>query len=452
MDYNKTASAILEKVGGPQNVQNVTHCITRLRFQLADVSKADTPAVKAIDGVVSVIEKGGQYQVVIGNEVDNVYKALMKLADLKETTKTTETTESTVPAQADNKKGKMSFSDAMGFVAGIFTPFLSVLTAAGMISAVLVLLSTMGVLDSSSEAYIVFSKIADAGFYFLPVMVAYTLADKLHCDKFLAVMLAGVLLHPGIMQQGLHLFGMEIQSVSYNSTVVPAILTVILMYFVEKMADKVSPSMFKFFLKPLLTVVITAPVSLLILGPLGYNLGVLVADGIGFLSDHVGFLATAILGAIYPLMVMTGMHHAYAPVALASLASLGYESVMSPGALCANIAQGGAALAIAIRSKNTKIKGVAGPGGFSCLLGVSEPVLYGVTLQYRSALVATMIGGSIGGLVAGLTGVRSVALASPGLASLPIFLGETFIFALVSIAIAFVVGFGVSYVIYKDPQ
>lgn len=445
MDYNKTARAILEKVGGPQNVQNVTHCITRLRFTLADTSKADTPAVKAIDGVVSVIEKGGQYQVVIGNEVDNVYKAVMKLVDIKDAV------EPAAPAQPAEKK-KMSFSDAMGFVAGIFTPFLSVLTAAGMISAVLVLLSSLGILDSASETYIVFSKIADAGFYFLPIMVAYTLADKLHCDKFLAVMLSGALLHPSIMRQGLHLFGIEIQSVSYNSTVVPAILTVILMYFVEKLADKVSPSMFKFFLKPLLTVVITAPISLLVLGPLGYNLGVLVADGIGFLSDNVGFLATAILGAIYPLMVMTGMHHAYAPVALASLASLGYESVMSPGALCANIAQGGAALAIAVKSKNAKIKGVAGPGGFSCLLGVSEPVMYGVTLQYRSALVATMIGGSIGGLVAGLTGVRSVALASPGLASLPIFLGETFVFALVSIAIAFAVGFGVSYVTYKDPQ
>ena len=445
MDYNKTARAILEKVGGPQNVQNVTHCITRLRFTLADASKADTPAVKAIDGVVSVIEKGGQYQVVIGNEVDNVYKAVMKLVDIKDAV------EPAAPAQPAEKK-KMSFSDAMGFVAGIFTPFLSVLTAAGMISAVLVLLSSLGILDSASETYIVFSKIADAGFYFLPIMVAYTLADKLHCDKFLAVMLSGALLHPSIMRQGLHLFGIEIQSVSYNSTVVPAILTVILMYFVEKLADKVSPSMFKFFLKPLLTVVITAPICLLVLGPLGYNLAVLVADGIGFLSDNVGFLATAILGAIYPLMVMTGMHHAYAPVALASLASLGYESVMSPGALCANIAQGGAALAIAVKSKNAKIKGVAGPGGFSCLLGVSEPVMYGVTLQYRSALVATMIGGSIGGLVAGLTGVRSVALASPGLASLPIFLGETFVFALVSIAIAFAVGFGVSYVTYKDPQ
>lgn len=445
MDYNKTANAILQKVGGSQNVQNVTHCITRLRFTLVDTTKADTPAIKAIDGVVSVIEKGGQYQVVIGNEVDNVYKAVMKLVDIKETSK------SSVSAQPAEKK-KMNFSDAMGYVAGIFTPFLSVLTAAGMISAILVLLSTLGILDSASETYTVFSKIADAGFYFLPVMVAYTLADKLHCDKFLAVMLSGVLLHPSIMRQGLHLFGMEIQSVSYNSTVVPAILTVILMYFVEKLADKVSPSMFKFFLKPLLTVVITAPISLMLLGPLGYNIGVLVADGIGFLSNNIGFLAVAILGAIYPLMVMTGMHHAYAPVALASIASLGYEGVMAPGALCANIAQGGAALAIAVKSKDTKIKSVAGPGGFSCLLGVSEPVMYGVTLQYRSALVATMVGGGIGGLVAGLTGVHAVALASPGLASLPIFLGETFVFALVSVAVAFVVGFAVSYATYKNPQ
>lgn len=447
MDYTKTASAVVEKIGGAQNVQSVSHCITRLRFVLANEGLADTEAVKAVDGVVTVIQSGGQYQVVIGNEVDGVYNAVLKVLDAAGAPEKA----AAAPVQSGGKK-KTSFTDAMGFVAGIFTPFLSVLTAAGMISAVLVLLSSLGVLDSSSETYTVFSKIADAGFYFLPVMVAYTLADKLRCDKFLAVMLSGVLLHPSIMRQSLHLFGIEIQSVSYNSTVVPAILTVILMYYVEKLADKVCPAIFKFFLKPLLTVLITAPISLLVLGPLGYNIGVLVADAIGFLSNTVGFLAVAVLGAIYPLMVMTGMHHAYAPVALASIASLGYEGVMAPGALCANIAQGGAALAVAVKSKNARIKSLAGPGGFSCLLGVSEPVMYGVTLQYRTALIATMVGGGIGGLVAGLTGVHAVALASPGLASLPIFLGETFVFALISIAVAFAVGFGVSFVTYKDPQ
>lgn len=444
MNHKKTATEILANVGGKENVLSLTHCITRLRFVLADEAKADTEAVEKVEGVIKVIKSGGQYQVVIGNEVGGVFRETSNLLDLE--------------GQSDTEKEpvksaqKMDFNSIMGNIAGIFTPFLSVLTAAGMVSAILVLLSSLRILDSSSNTYIVFSKIADAGFYYLPVLVAYTTASKMKCDKFLAVMLAGVLLHPSIMGQGLSIFGISIQTVSYNSTVVPAILTVVLMAYVEKLADKVSPGPVKFFLKPLLTVLITAPISLLILGPLGYNIGTLVAKAIGFLSNNVGFIAVAVLAAIYPLMVMTGMHHAYAPVALASIASLGYEGVMAPGALCANIAQGGAALAVFVRSKDQKVKSVAGPGGFSCLLGVSEPVMYGVTLQYRSALIATMVGGACGGLFAGITGVKAVALASPGLASIPIFMGETFLFALIAILIAFVVGFAVSFVTFKNPQ
>ncbi len=442
MDHKQTASEILACVGGKENVKAVTHCITRLRFVLADETKANTEAVEKLDGVIKVVQSGGQYQVVIGNEVGGVYREVSKMVDLSEAN-TTDT---------EQPKQKLTVNSVMGNIAGIFTPFLSVLTAAGMISAILVLLSSLGIMDSSGNTYVVLSKIADAGFYYLPVLVAYTTADKMKCDKFLAVMLAGVLIHPSIMGQGLSIFGLTIQSVSYNSTVVPALLTVILMAYVERLADKVSPGPVKFFLKPLLTVLITAPISLLILGPLGYNIGTIVANAIGFLSNNVGFLAVGVLGAIYPLMVMTGMHHAYAPVALASIASLGYEGVMAPGALCANISQGGAAFAVFIRSKDAKVKSVAGPGSFSCVLGVSEPVMYGVTLQYRNALIGTMAGGGCGGLFAGLMGVRAVALASPGLASLPIFMGETFIFAIAALVISFVVGFLVSFVLYKEPQ
>ncbi len=233
------------------------------------------------------------------------------------------------------------------------------------------------------------------------ILHSYRTIPKLH-------MLAGVLIHPSIMGRDCPFFGLTIQSVSYNSTVVPTLLTVILMAYAERLADKVSPGPVKFFLKPLLTVLITAPISLLILGPLGYNIGTIVANAIGFLSNNVGFLAVGVLGAIYPLMVMTGMHHAYAPVALASIASLGYEGVMAPGALCANISQGGAAFAVFIRSKDAKVKSVAGPGSLSCVLGVSEPVMYGVTLQYRNALIGTA-GGACGGLFAGLMGVRAAA-------------------------------------------
>lgn len=445
MDHAKLAADILSQIGGKDNVKSVTHCISRLRFYVKEDSKVDRPALGKISGVLKVLDQGGQLQVVIGNEVTGVYKEVVKLVGPQEDAG------KSAPS-GDAPKQKITFSSAMGQVAAIFTPILPVLTASGMISAILVLLSALKVLDSSNETYVVFSKIANAGFYFLPVMIAYTTAAKLNCNKFLAVMLAGVLLHPDIMQQGLHIFGIQIQSVSYGSTVVPAILTVILMYFVEKLAEKISPSALKFFLVPLLTVLITAPISLLVLGPLGFNIGQLLAKFITFLSSTFGPLATGLIGAIYPLMVMTGMHHAYGPVAMATLTSVGYESFMAPGGLCANVAQSGAAFAVFLRTKDKDVKAVAGPGSFSCLLGVSEPVMYGVTLQYKTALVSTMIGGGCGGLLAGLLGVRAIALASPGLAALPIFLGETFLFAILAIAAAFAVGFAVSFVTFKEKE
>ena len=446
VDYKKVAEQVVEGIGGAGNVRNVSHCITRLRFTLADESKADTEAVKDIDGVVTVIQTGGQYQVVIGNEVNGVYREVVELTGADGG----EVAADDADAPAEGGKKKITVASVTATISSIFTPFLSVLTAAGMLSAVLVLCSTFGLIDSSSETYTVINAIANAGFYFLPVMVAYTTAKIMNSDQFLAVMMAGVLISPTLMGTGLTVFGFTIPSVTYSSTVLPAILTTIFMAYVERGVDKICPAMLKFFLVPLVTVIVTAPVSLFLLGPLGYNLGVLLADFISFLSNQIGFVATGILAAIYPLMVMTGMHHAYAPVALASIASLGYEAVMAPGALCANIAQGGAALAVGVRSKDVKTKSVALSGGFSCLLGVSEPVMYGVTLQHKSALIATMIGGACGGVFAGLTGVKAVALASPGLASIAIFLGDTFVFALIAIAISFVVGFAVSFVTYKD--
>ena len=155
------------------------------------------------------------------------------------------------------------------------------------------------------------------------------------------------------------------------------------------------------------------------------------------------------MAALYPLMVMTGMHHAYAPIALASVATLGYEGVMAPAGLCANMAQGGAALAVAFKSKNKDVKALASSGGVTCILGVSEPVMYGISLKYKTPFYATIIGAASGGLVAGIFGVRAVAMASPGLASIPIFLGTTFLWAIVAIAVAFVVGFILSFIMYK---
>ena len=319
-----------------------------------------------------------------------------------------------------------------------------------MIQAILILLTTFNFVSTESSTYTVFNNIANAGFYFLPVMLAYTTAKKFGGNVFIAVMLGGVLLHPSLMNvEGLTIFGIPVTPVNYSSSVLPIILIVILMCYVERLADKISPSAIKFFLVPLITVIITASIGLLILGPLGYLVGEVVASGINFLGTNAGWLAVPVMAVIYPLMVMTGMHHAYAPIALASVATLGYEGVMAPAGLCANMAQGGAALAVAFRTKDKDLRALASSGGITCILGVSEPVMYGVSLKYKTPFYATMMGAACGGLIAGIFGVHAVAMASPGLASLPIFLGTTFLWAVLAIAVAFVAGFVFSFIMYK---
>lgn len=455
MDYAKLAKEILAGVGGRENVEGLTHCITRLRFTLKDDSKVQTEELKSLNGVVGVIAKGGQHQVVIGNEVANVYKAMMNLPEFageaqEEAPKTEEKSEVSSNVKEEKKRKKFSLNTVFDTIAGLFTPILPVLTAAGMIQAILILLKVFNLVDATGSTYTVFNNIANAGFYFLPVMLAYTTAKKFGGNAFIAVMLAGVLLHPSILQvDDLTLFGFHIQPVNYASSVLPIILIIIFMCYVERLADKISPTAIKFFSVPLITVIITAPVGLLILGPLGYRVGEVVAQGINFLGTNASWLAVPIMAAVYPLMVMTGMHHAYAPIALASVASLGYEGVMAPAGLCANMAQGGAALAVAFRTKNKDVKALASSGGLTCILGVSEPVMYGISLKYKTPFYATMIGAAVGGLIAGIFGVRAVAMASPGLASIAIFLGTTFLWALVAIAAAFVVGFVVSFILYK---
>lgn len=446
MDYQRIAKEIIENVGGRSNVAGLTHCITRLRFTLKSAECFNEDVLKSTEGVVGVVVKGGQYQVVIGNEVGNVYKAIMSLPEFKDMDSTDKSNE----VNETKEKKKFGLNMLFDTVAGLFTPILPVLTAAGMIQAILILLSTFKIVDPTNSTYVIFNNIANAGFYFLPMMLAYTTAKKFNCNPFLAVMLAGVLLHPSILKVAdLTLFGFGVTPVNYASSVLPIILIVILMSFVEKLADKISPSAIKFFLVPLLTVIITAPIGLLILGPLGYHIGELVAQGINFLGTNAGWMAVPVMAAIYPIMVMTGMHHAYAPIALASVASLGYEGVMAPAGLCANMAQGGAALAVAVRSKNKDVKALASSGGITCVLGVSEPVMYGISLKYKTPFYATIIGGACGGLVAGIFGVRAVAMASPGLASIPIFLGTTFIWAIAAIAVAFIAGFILSFIMYK---
>jgi PTS system beta-glucosides-specific IIC component len=445
------AQEILKYVGGQSNVASVTHCATRLRFNLKDDQQANTEALKKVKGVMGVVNKGGQYQVVIGSDVSSVYKQLLELGNF-------DTHES--QAEQDDKGPVVKVLDT---IAGIFTPIIPAITGAGMLKAVMALLVTFKLINTTSQTYIILNILADAAFYFLPFLIANSAAKKFKCNAYMAMSIAGVLLHPNFMNMvkaakeagtGIHFVGMPVSLVSYSSSVIPIILGIWFMSFVEPIADKISPKPIKFFTKPLLTLIITAPVTLIVLGPLGFTIGNAIATGIKFLDTYANWLVPLIVGTFSPLLVMTGMHYGLIPIGINNLATTGVDSVVGPGMLGSNIAQGGAALAVAVKTKNKELKQLAISAGITAVCGITEPAMYGVNLKLKKPLLAAMLGGGVSGFFLGVTGVVRYTSGSPGLLALPGYIGtqgfRNITFACIGAGIAFAVAFVTTLVLGFD--
>lgn len=453
MNYQELGAKILELVGGKENVTGINHCATRLRFNLKEESKAQTEKLKSTEGVLGVVSKGGQYQIIIGNDVNHVYKPIAEECNLNKISKGT--------SQPEEKKGLGSrFIDT---ITGIFTPILSAITAAGMLKAILAVLTAFHWIDTEGSTYQVISFMADAAFYFLPILLANSAAKKFDCNPYLAMMLGGILLHPNFVNmvtasketgEAIRLFFLPVYNASYSSSVIPIILTVWFMSYVEPIADKISPKAIKFFTKPLITILVTGTVSLLLLGPVGYVVANWIADGVNLLNTYVSWLVPLILGGLFPLLVMTGTHYGIIPIGINNRMTTGYDTIVYPANLASNIAQGAAAFAVAVKTKAREVRQLAGSAGITAVCGITEPALYGINLRFKTPLISACIGGAAGGLYVGLFRVKNYAGGSPGLLTLPGYLGGTgfadLIHACVGAGIAFVISFIVSYVLFKD--
>lgn len=452
MNYKETARGILEKVGGQENINDFLHCSTRLRINLKNPEKAKTEEIKAMEGVMGAVYSGGQYQVIIGNDVSYVYNELKQMADIK----TDETPQ-------DNNKRDLSFKGLFesfaGLITGIFQPIIPAIAASGMLKALLLLFTSLGVLSKESQLYTLLLFIADAAFYFLPVLLAYSSAQKFKTNPYIAATLAGVLLHPKLItllagEVPVQIAGIPVPNISYASSVLPIILTVWLMSYVEKFADKISPGPVKIFLKPLIVILIMAPLALTILGPLGNYLGQGLSDGLFWIQGKIGWLTVVILSVFLPFIVMFGMHKVFYPVIFAAMVSPGYETLIHSAMLSSNMAQGAGALAVWFLAKDKKLKQVALPSGISGLFGITEPALYGVHLRLKRTLVACMIGAGSAGLFAGLVNLKAYAAVGPGIASLPMFIGaeNNFTYALITMAISIIVTpIAVYFIGFNDP-
>ena len=453
-NYDELAKKIIQLVGGESNIANVTHCITRLRFNLKDESKADTETIRSTPGVVGVTSANGQYQVIIGAEVTQVYEKLTaQLHNLEGA--------SAAPAQ---KEGSV-VSRLIDTITGIFTPILPPLTAAGMLKAVLAILVAFKLVDSASSTYQVINFMADATFYFLPILLANSAAKKLGCNPYLAMMLGGIIIHPNFVSmvtasketgEAITVFGLPIYNATYSSSVIPILLGVLLMSKVEPLANKFAPKAVRFFTAPLITMLVVGIATLCVLGPIGYVISNILASAINGLSAIAPWLAPTIIGALLPFLVMTGTHHALTPIGINNRMTIGFDTIIYPGQLASNIAQGAAALAVSFKTKNTELKELTSSTGITAVCGITEPVLYGVTMKIRTNMIAAMAGGGVGGFFMGLMNTKNYSGGSPGLLTLPSYIGldapmSNFYYACAGAAIAFVVGFVVSFILYKDP-
>ncbi|HHQ2339025.1 TPA: beta-glucoside-specific PTS transporter subunit IIABC [Enterococcus faecium] len=446
MDYREVGRNVLQQVGGKENVVSLTHCATRLRFELKDKRKADTKALEKTLGVISVVDSGGQYQVVIGNEVQTAFKEIQKEVG----------TSIKKGPSSDNQESIIS--RLISVISTTFTPMIPAITGAGMVKAILAVLTLTGVLSDSSQTYIILNTIADAAFYFMPVLLAYGAAIKFDVNPILAITVAGILLHPNISQlfstgDAVSFLGIPVLAADYAGSVLPIIFTVWIMSYVEPFADRISPSFIKFFTKPMLVFLIMGPLALVVIGPFGTLLNDLIAMGAEWINGKAAWLIPFLMGGLQPFLVVTGTAWAMTPIATMQLSSTGSEMINGPGMLASNIAQSGATFAVAAKTKNKELKQLAVSTGITALMGITEPSLYGVTLKLKKPLVASMIGGAIAGLYAGLSGLVRYAFVSPGLAALPAFIGENpmnIVRAIITCVIAFVATFIIAYLIGFD--
>lgn len=437
-NYDEDAKKLAEAMGGEANIKQVFHCMTRLRFYVKDRSKIDEEKINKLPEVSGTNWHQDQFQVIAGNDVNEMYDALVLLG--------VHTDDDTIQ---DSKEAKGIFSKIIDAITGSMTPMIPALTAAGMIKVVLTLLTTFHVVTDKSSTYQVLNFIGDVAFYFMPFLIAANAAKVFRVNQALALIIAGVFLHPNFVKMvssnsPITFLGLTVTKVSYSYSVIPVILMVWLMSYIEKLVDKVTPRIAKLILNPTLVILISAPIALIVVGPLGAIIGNGLAAAISFLSAKLGFVIVGILGATFPFIVMTGMHHALTPIGLNAIASGGSDKLIFVSQVCSNIAQAGSALAVAIKSKDKNMKQLASASGVSALMGITEPALYGVTLKLKRPVVAASIAAGIGGIVGGIFQV-SLYIPQNCIMAIPAFIGakgmSNLIYGIIMIAVSFAASF-----------
>ncbi len=447
MDYKQTAAAIVELVGGKENISAHTHCMTRLRLQLKDNAKANEEALKKLEGIQGVVYKGGMYQIVIGPDVEQLYNELAPLVPTAEA-------KEVVQENLDGEKESV-WNRVLAYISGSVTPALPVLIGSGMISAVLALCANLLKVDTAGMTYQLFNTLANAAYTYLPVLVGFAAARRLKTNEYVAAFIILALCSGAISGVAdLSIFGLPLTTVKYTSNIVPALLMVPVMAFIDRYIVKYSPKSIVSIVRPTVLAAIMFPLTLLVLGPIGTWIGQALANFCVAITS-LGGVSMVILSALHPLLVMVGMHTVITPLIVNEITTYG-SSLLFSKALAGNLAIAGAALAVGVKAKKTENKTAGISTGITALLSVTEPALYGVLIRLKKPLIGALIGAAITGLFIGVFDIRAYATASCSFLTLPIFMGgdsmSNFYLAVAAACIATVLGFVATWLIGFDEE
>ncbi|MBA8815088.1 PTS system beta-glucosides-specific IIC component [Microbacterium halimionae] len=448
MDYSKTATEVLKGVGGEGNVQSLVHCATRLRFVLKDESKADSAAIKATPGVVTTAQAGGQYQVVIGNDVPEVFEEIGKISKFGGGNDSS--------AATDAPKGNL-FNRFISMISAIFTPLLWALAGTGLLKAFVAAAVTFGWLDPSTSTYLVLNALSDAFINFLPLALSITAARYFKASEFTSLAIAGALLYPTITAsvgtEGLTFFGIPFTMVTYVSSVIPIIIIVWLQSYAEKFLYRVLPSAIRRFVTPMIVVLIAVPLVFLAVGPLSAVLSGWIGSGIGWVFATVPWAGGALMGGLWQVFVIFGLHWGLVPLFTLEFQNSGQILLIGP-VFAAVLAQAAAVAGVWVRTRSKSLKSLAAPATLSGFLaGVTEPAIYGINLPLKRPFAFGIIGGAVGGAIIAIGGVYSTAFVVPSGLALPALFGNgNMVLLALGLAAAILISFVLTVVVgFKDP-
>lgn len=426
MKYEKLNQEILVNIGGKENVVNAAHCMTRLRLTLKNQDLVKEKELKEIDGVLGLVNKGQQTQIVIGPNVANVYKEFIEMTGLSEEDAIDENIDD-VKSDMKNKKGNLltSFFET---IAGIFNPIVPALAGAGLVRAILTIAVVVG-LDNTSNTYYVINTIANGVFTFLPFLLAASAAKQFKMNQFVALTICAAMMSGNwatLLAEGNSTFsflGIPFTVVNYASSVLPMVFAVWFASIVEKYVDKIIPGALKIILVPCLVMLIATPIALITIGPAATWVGNQLAVLVTTLFEKGGIFAGIIYGGIYSSMVVLGIHHGMVPVLVQGITTQGFNYI-SPASGSSNMAQAGAAFGVWLKSKNPKMKAIAGSAAISAITGVTEPAIYGVNFKYKKPFLAAAIGGAVGGGFASFFSLKAYAMGGPSFLNFAMFMGD----------------------------